>query len=139
MNKVFIAIGALVFIVTGLVALVSIHRGSGLVVPGLPAVSYSKDELVPLKVNKITSHHTQVPFAYFTMDGVCKTNRTEEPENIGDIIMGDVSIEHSGYNVRFAIQSFSAVPLSSWSLTRFSTRFLSNAMLSVNASARLRN
>lgn len=103
MNKVFIAIGSLVFIVTGLVALVSINRGSGLVVPGFAPVTYIAEKPVPLKVNKITSHHTQIPFAYFSLEGVCPTDKVGDNENLGEVIMGDRLMEHSGYKVRFCI------------------------------------
>lgn len=111
MNKVFIAIGALVFVVTGLVALVSIHRGSGLVLPPIKSDSYKKDQPVALKLNKITSQHTQVPYSFALLEGVCKTEKQSEQENLGDIIMGDVSVEHPGYRVRLLFFVASAADL----------------------------
>jgi hypothetical protein len=103
MKRVLVGVGAVVFVVVGLIALLNIYNHSVLIVPGLGPTIYSESEgrnNVELKVNKVSSQHTQVPFAYQDLGGVCPVTTTGENENFGEILFGDRIISHPGYKVR---------------------------------------
>jgi len=69
--------------------------------PGMAAHDYVYQELVPLKVNKISSVHTQIPYKYYSLLSVCQPhNVVDDTENLGEILMGD-RIENSPYEIPF--------------------------------------
>mmetsp|Transcript_59915 Transcript_59915/g.111016 ORF Transcript_59915/g.111016 Transcript_59915/m.111016 type:complete len:612 (+) Transcript_59915:86-1921(+) len=71
----------------------------GFYLPGVAPKEYKKDAEVELKVNKLTSVKTQLPYNYYTLpyckpnDGIQKVN-----ENLGEILAGDL-IENSPYKI----------------------------------------
>ncbi|GAM21130.1 hypothetical protein SAMD00019534_043050 [Acytostelium subglobosum LB1] len=68
--------------------------------PGMFSKDYKKDDEVLLKVNKITSVHTQLPFTYYKLP-VCRPAKIQdESENLGEILLGD-RIESSLYEISF--------------------------------------
>lgn len=95
--------GALIFagitlLFTLFMAIVSINRHNSFVIPGFPLNTFSQGDAVELKVNKITSSITQLPYRYHDLP-VCKPKHTHrESENLGEIILGD-RIESSLFNV----------------------------------------
>ncbi|CAJ1351974.1 unnamed protein product [Effrenium voratum] len=68
--------------------------------PGLAPTEYEDQDAVELKVNKLTSAKTQLPYSYYTLayctpgDGVKATT-----ENLGEQMMGDV-IETSPFKIK---------------------------------------
>jgi transmembrane 9 superfamily protein 2/4 len=68
--------------------------------PGIAPVDYDSGESVDLKVNKLTSTHTQIPYDYYKLkfcrpqDGIKAYS-----ENLGELLSGD-RIENSPYDVK---------------------------------------
>jgi transmembrane 9 superfamily protein 2/4 len=77
--------------------------------PGVAPHDYPPNEDVALKVNKITSIHTQLPFKYYEFDLFCKPDVVEDKvENIGEILRGD-RIESSLFDVCSKIANFAKI------------------------------
>lgn len=69
-------------------------------IPGVAPVEYLDDEDVELKVNKLTSVHTQLPYKYYSRLPFCApTEIKDKAENLGEILLGD-RIENSLYELR---------------------------------------
>ena len=70
--------------------------------PGVAPVEYSDGARVELKVNKLTSVKTQLPYGYYTLP-FCKpvAGIVESVENLGEILAGDL-IENSPYDIRMS-------------------------------------
>jgi len=65
-------------------------------------MEYIDGEEVPLKVNKMESAKTQLPYQYYDL-AFCKPVETKHmPENLGEILMGD-QIENSPYFIEAGI------------------------------------
>lgn len=62
-------------------------------------MQYAEDELVELKVNKLTSVKTQVPYDYYTLKFCPPPKIEEKVENLGEILAGDL-IKNSPYEIR---------------------------------------
>lgn len=67
--------------------------------PGIAPIEYSEDTPVDLKVNKLTSVKTQLPYRYYTLPYCKPPIVTESVENLGEILAGD-TIENSPYEIR---------------------------------------
>lgn len=66
--------------------------------PGVAPRDYEAGDLVDLKVNKLTSVKTQVPYDYYSLPW-CKPEKiVESAENLGEILRGD-RIENSCYTI----------------------------------------
>jgi len=64
--------------------------------PGVAPVDYTQGDLVALKVVKLTSVHTQLPYDYYSLN-FCEPEKIEKSsENLGEILRGD-RIENSDY------------------------------------------
>lgn len=65
--------------------------------PGVAPKEYADGEEVPLKVNKMVSSKTQLPYPYYSL-AFCQPDGgiTDMAENLGELIMGD-RIENSPY------------------------------------------
>lgn len=68
--------------------------------PGVAPHSYEEGESVDLKVNKLSSVHTQLPFDYYSLK-FCKPEGGVESysENLGEFLSGD-RIENSPYKIQ---------------------------------------
>merc|ERR1719414_2519934 len=67
--------------------------------PGVAPIEYPEGGRVELKVNKLISVKTQLPYEYYTLP-FCKPSKVQESvENLGEILVGDV-IENSPYEIR---------------------------------------
>lgn len=69
--------------------------------PGAAPIQYLKGTPVELKVNKLTSTHTQLPYKYYSLPlgKSCKPEVIiEKVENLGELLRGD-RIENSIYDV----------------------------------------
>merc|ERR1719421_1432552 len=69
------------------------------ILPGVTPTDYSKGEKVDLKVNKLTSIHTQLPYDYYSLK-FCKPEDGVKSyaENLGELLTGD-RIENSPYDL----------------------------------------
>jgi transmembrane 9 superfamily member 2/4 len=67
--------------------------------PGVAPYSYNEGEQVSLKVNKLSSIHTQLPYNYYSLK-YCKPKEGIKTysENLGEFLSGD-RIENSPYEV----------------------------------------
>jgi transmembrane 9 superfamily protein 2/4 len=66
--------------------------------PGIAPIEYPEESPVDLKVNKLTSVKTQLPYRYYTLP-YCRPSKIQESvENLGEILAGD-TIENSPYEI----------------------------------------
>jgi len=80
----------------------------GYYLPGVAPRQYLDGEDVPLKVIKLTSVHTQLPYKYYSL-AFCKPEEvTDDPENLGEILKGD-RIENSLYKITAGVDSICSV------------------------------
>jgi len=70
--------------------------------PGFSPNEYENGTLVDLKVNKLTSVKTQLPYRYYTLPYCQPANITESAENLGESLTGD-QIENSPYEIRLNV------------------------------------
>jgi len=67
--------------------------------PGVAPTEYQEGSRVELKVNKLTSVKTQLPYRYYVLPYCPPTALHISAENLGEILLGD-SIENSMYDIR---------------------------------------
>lgn len=67
--------------------------------PGVAPVQYDDGARVDLKVNKLTSVKTQLPYDYYTLPFCKPVSVVQSVENLGEILAGDL-IENSPYDLR---------------------------------------
>jgi len=79
-----------------LVCLLLLSSGLSFYLPGVAPHQFEVDGKVELKVNKLTSVHTQLPYKYYSLP-FCKPDTIiDKVENLGEILRGD-RIENSLY------------------------------------------
>mmetsp|Transcript_100178 Transcript_100178/g.188759 ORF Transcript_100178/g.188759 Transcript_100178/m.188759 type:complete len:635 (+) Transcript_100178:60-1964(+) len=66
--------------------------------PGVAPIEYSDGAPVELKVNKLTSVKTQLPYRYYVLPYCQPSAIQESVENLGEILAGDL-IENSPYEI----------------------------------------
>eukprot|EP00439_Symbiodinium_sp_Y106_P048586 s476_g6.t1 len=76
-----------------------VRLSEGFYLPGLSPVEYQQDALVDMKVNKLTSVKTQLPYDYYTLPFCQPKSILSSAENLGEILEGD-RIENSPYEIR---------------------------------------
>lgn len=67
--------------------------------PGVAPQEFGYGKPVELKVNKLTSVHTQLPYKYYSLPFCRPTKIQDKVENLGEILRGD-RIENSMYEVK---------------------------------------
>jgi len=81
---------------------------SAFYLPGVGPTEYLDESSVELKVNKLTSVKTQLPYRYYVLP-YCRPKEIHvSAENLGEILMGD-SIENSLYDVRMKVNASCAL------------------------------
>jgi len=83
--------------------------GNAFYLPGVAPHSFAKGEAVELKVNKLSSIHTQLPYDYYSLK-FCKPKEGVKPysENLGEFLRGD-RIENSAYDIAMLEDEFCSV------------------------------
>lgn len=76
--------------------------GHSVYLPGFAPNEYQEGNLVQLKVNKLISVKTQLPYEYYTLPFCRPTEIKEKAENLGETLMGDV-VENSPYELKMVI------------------------------------
>jgi transmembrane 9 superfamily protein 2/4 len=71
----------------------------GLIIFGVVSLAQGTD--LPVKVNKITSTKTQLPYEYYSLDYCPPEKIINSAENLGEVLRGD-RIENSPYVVCFS-------------------------------------
>merc|ERR1712137_1259555 len=79
-----------------LIALALCSLSQAFYLPGVAPKEYQDGEEVPLKVNKLVSAKTQLPYPYYSLPFCQPDKVVEVAENLGEILMGD-RIENSPY------------------------------------------
>ena len=95
MAKLGVLVVLVVIVVLGLCGGVE-----GWYLPGVAPREYEPHEVVELKVNKMTSVHTQLPYGYYSLPYCAPDSIIDARENLGEHLAGDI-IENSNYEVRF--------------------------------------
>lgn len=73
--------------------------------PGVAVREYQADERVDIKVNKLTSTKTQLPYDYYTLP-FCKPDTiVNAVENLGEVLHGSV-IQNSAYDIYMGKSDF---------------------------------
>jgi hypothetical protein len=70
----------------------------GFYLPGVAVREYQADERVDIKVNKLTSTKTQLPYDYYTLPFCKPETITNAVENLGEVLHGSV-IQNSPYEI----------------------------------------
>jgi len=78
--------------------------GQAFYLPGVAPIEYREGSRVDLKVNKLTSVKTQLPYRYYVLPFCQPSEIHVSAENLGEILLGD-SIENSMYDVRMNVNS----------------------------------
>jgi len=93
-----------------------------LYLPGFLPKQYEANASVELKVNKLTSVKTQLPYRYYTLPYCLPDVIRESRENLGETLMGDV-IENSPYAINVLVnvscRTLCSMPLSVASKEKF--------------------
>jgi transmembrane 9 superfamily protein 2/4 len=70
-------------------------------VPGVTPHTFHQGEVVKIRVNKLTSAKTMLPYEFYTLPFPKPTQGVkEQPENLGEYLSGN-RIENSGYKLKF--------------------------------------
>jgi transmembrane 9 superfamily protein 2/4 len=80
-----------------LVALVMCVAADAFYLPGVAPQDYARDDIVFMKVNKLSSTRTQLPFEYYSLPYCRPEKITHSVENLGEVLRGD-RIENSLYS-----------------------------------------
>merc|ERR1712216_70624 len=71
--------------------------------PGVVPHDYQDGERVPLKVNKIDSVRTQLPYGYYSLPFCAPEEIRDAAENLGEVLRGD-RIENSLYELKMNVE-----------------------------------
>ena len=71
--------------------------------PGVSPHEYRDGEKVELKVNKLTSTKTQLPYEYYSLPFCQPENMDTVAENLGEVLRGD-KIMHSDYQLKMGVE-----------------------------------
>jgi len=83
--------------------------------PGIKPHEYAFQESVKIKVNKLDSVQTQLPYDYYALPFCAPTSGVKrDAENLGEIMSGD-SIENSPYTVEMMLRM---IPVQPWYMQR---------------------
>ena len=86
-----------------LLLVASLCSGSAFYLPGVAPKDFKQGEHVEIKVNKLTSTRTQLPFEYYALP-FCQPETIENvAENLGEVLRGD-RIMNSNYDVKMGVE-----------------------------------
>ncbi|KAG7037654.1 Transmembrane 9 superfamily member 8, partial [Cucurbita argyrosperma subsp. argyrosperma] len=80
------------------VLLLLIHGVSCFYLPGVAPEDFEKGDELKVKVNKLTSTKTQLPYSYYSLPFSRPEKILDSAENLGEVLRGD-RIENSPYVV----------------------------------------
>uniref|UniRef100_A0A2P2MD84 Transmembrane 9 superfamily member n=1 Tax=Rhizophora mucronata TaxID=61149 RepID=A0A2P2MD84_RHIMU len=75
---------------------VLIHGGHCFYLPGVAPEDFLKGDELRVKVNKLTSIRTQLPYSYYSLPYCRPSKIVDNAENLGEVLRGD-RIENSPY------------------------------------------
>ena len=87
------------FLIAAALTVILFGQGGAYILPGAIPIDYDMGEDVDLKVNALTSVHTQLPYDYYSLK-FCRPAEgvTAISENLGELLLGD-RIENSPYHL----------------------------------------
>jgi transmembrane 9 superfamily protein 2/4 len=85
-----------------LVGLVAAQVAHGFYLPGVAPQDYARDDIVNLKVNKLSSTKTQLPYEYYSLPYCRPDPIVNSAENLGEVLRGD-RIENSLYQIEIRL------------------------------------
>jgi len=74
----------------------------GFYLPGVAPQDYARDDIVNLKVNKLSSTKTQLPYEYYSLPYCRPDPIVNSAENLGEVLRGD-RIENSLYQIEIRL------------------------------------
>jgi len=86
-----------------LAGLLSLSSASAFYLPGVAPREYKDGELVELKVNKLTSTVTQLPYEYYSLPFCQPAVMATVAENLGEVLRGD-KIMNSDYVLKMGVE-----------------------------------
>ena len=108
-----------------LLAAAAIGGAEGFYLPGVAPRDYVDGEKVELKVNKLTSIKTQLPFESYALPFCQPDDVVNVPENLGEVLHGD-RIMNSNYDLKMGVEATCSIlcrkELTSSEVGEFSTR-----------------
>jgi len=78
--------------------LAQVQRAGAFYLPGVAPRDYQYGEVVELKVNKLDSVHTQLPYDFYSLPFCTPPKIEESAENLGEVLSGD-RIENALYKI----------------------------------------
>ena len=81
-----------------LLALALCAAAEAFYLPGVAPQDYARDDIVYMKVNKLSSTRTQLPFEYYSLPYCRPSKVAHSVENLGEVLRGD-RIENSLYSL----------------------------------------
>merc|ERR1719388_673179 len=87
-----------------LLGLAALPQTVAFYLPGVAPIEYQEHAKVDLKVNKLTSVKTQLPYRYYFLPFCSPKDLHVSAENLGEILLGD-SIENSLYDVKMNVNA----------------------------------
>ena len=75
-----------------------VASATGFYLPGVAVREYSDGERVEIKVNKLSSTKTQLPYDYYSLPFCKPAEIVNKIENLGEVLHGSV-IQNSAYDV----------------------------------------
>mmetsp|Transcript_128304 Transcript_128304/g.256254 ORF Transcript_128304/g.256254 Transcript_128304/m.256254 type:complete len:618 (-) Transcript_128304:142-1995(-) len=81
-----------------------VARTGAFYLPGVAPTEYHEGSVVDLKVNKLTSVKTQLPYRYYVLPYCAPTEIHVAAESLGEILLGD-SIENSLYDIKMNVNA----------------------------------
>ncbi|XP_028760853.1 transmembrane 9 superfamily member 10-like [Neltuma alba] len=73
-----------------------VHQVNCFYLPGVAPQDFQKGDLLTVKVNKLTSTKTQLPYSYYSLPYCRPDHIVDSAENLGEVLRGD-RIENSPY------------------------------------------
>jgi transmembrane 9 superfamily protein 2/4 len=79
--------------------LLSLLNANSFYLPGVAPEDFQKEDPLNVKVNKLTSTKTQLPYSYYSLPYCRPKNIVDSRENLGEVLRGD-RIENSHYEFK---------------------------------------
>jgi len=93
----------------------------GFYLPGVAPQDYARDDTVNLKVNKLSSTKTQLPYDYYSLPYCRPDPIVKSAENLGEVLRGD-RIENSLYHIEIRLDEQCKVVCKIDALTAFQAK-----------------
>eukprot|EP00967_Tisochrysis_lutea_P135498 scaffold240545_cov36-Tisochrysis_lutea.AAC.3 len=83
--------------------LVAFPTIAGFYLPGVAPIDYKDGELIDLKVNKLTSTKTQLPYEWYDLPFCRPAEIVYKGENLGEVMRGD-RIQNSPFEIKMNVE-----------------------------------